>query len=160
MHAETEGMERGRRPGPQIYRRNYQALLPQAANVVVEVIDLLAGGNATPILICCSVGKDRTGVVCALLLRALGVRLSDIGRDYALTARAFRRLQPDERGGWTSGLSAAELAIRTQTVPGTIISIVSDLEREHGRVARYLELFGLTPAALTVAGKKACLGRA
>ena len=39
-----------------------------------------------PILIHCSLGKDRTGVICALILSLCGVQDSIIADEYALTA--------------------------------------------------------------------------
>jgi protein-tyrosine phosphatase len=42
--------------------------------------------NALPALIHCTAGKDRTGLVVAVLLQALGVGDKDIIRDYAMSA--------------------------------------------------------------------------
>src|SRR4029078_12800157 len=51
------------------------------ARAVREVADAPPGG----VLVHCKGGKDRTGLVAALLLRLAGVPLEDIGADYSLS---------------------------------------------------------------------------
>ena len=43
-----------------------------------------------PLMIMCTLGKDRTGVASALLLTALGVRWEDVLSDYMITATSLR----------------------------------------------------------------------
>ena len=56
------------------------------APVIAAVIEGIAEGGA-PCIVHCSAGKDRTGIVCALLLAALQVARPDILKDYAATNR-------------------------------------------------------------------------
>jgi protein-tyrosine phosphatase len=42
-------------------------------------------GRSRPVVLCCSLGKDRTGMVAALLLARLGVPMADIGADFELS---------------------------------------------------------------------------
>ncbi|WP_159979020.1 MULTISPECIES: tyrosine-protein phosphatase [unclassified Novosphingobium] len=62
---------------------------------------LLAQGSEGAVLIHCAAGKDRTGFVTAMLLRALGVVEDDVSADYLLTnatyARAFAAFAGDHR---------------------------------------------------------------
>ncbi|HEU5160820.1 MAG TPA: tyrosine-protein phosphatase [Streptosporangiaceae bacterium] len=66
-----------------------------------EVVDVLARGliehGSRPVVLGCSLGKDRTGMVVALLLHRLGVSLADIGADFESSngcLAAQRRLLP------------------------------------------------------------------
>ncbi|MFC7588736.1 tyrosine-protein phosphatase [Nonomuraea antimicrobica] len=65
----------------------YVALLDRRATwfagVIAEIADHL------PALVHCAAGKDRTGIVVALILDLLGVEHEAIVRDYALTAKAL-----------------------------------------------------------------------
>ncbi|MFI5617198.1 tyrosine-protein phosphatase [Streptomyces sp. NPDC051567] len=134
-----------RLPGPGAYLVNYRSMLSVAAPVAVEIVQALAAPDTCPLYVCCSVGKDRTGVMTALVLRALGVRLDDIVKDYALTGRAYRKLRPDDpRPPWVDEYSARELAARTASPAWTMRSLLEGIEKEHGHVRAYLTGFGLT----------------
>src|SRR3546814_6625514 len=62
----------------------YRRLLGEQRAAVAAMFGLLLAGRA-PLLINCTAGKDRTGVLSALLLAALGVPLETVRTDYALT---------------------------------------------------------------------------
>ncbi len=55
---------------------------PHALSRIRQVFELIASPNATPILIHCSGGKDRTGVCCALILTLLEVDEEAVMEDY------------------------------------------------------------------------------
>lgn len=135
-----------RRPPPSAYLGNYRSMLTLAAPVAAEIIGLLAEPGPAPVYVCCTVGKDRTGVVSGLVLRGLGVRLAAVVGDYTLTGRAYRSLRPqDPRPQWSYDGSLEELQIRTASPAWTMRSLLTGIEEEHESVARYLERHGLTP---------------
>ncbi|WP_416969847.1 tyrosine-protein phosphatase [Streptomyces sp. 4F14] len=137
------------RPLPSDYLANYRDMLARAAPVAAEIVDLLAAGAQVPVYVCCAMGKDRTGVISALVLRALGVRTADVARDYALTARAYRALRShDPRPNWTREDSLAQLRLRTATPAATMRALVAGIEADHGSVARLLLLHGLREETL------------
>jgi protein-tyrosine phosphatase len=84
----------------------YRRLTDVAAAPVRAVLEAVAA-RRYPLVFACTLGKDRTGVVAALVLSALGVRPREIIRDYALTARSLRH---------RTGL-VAELAARKHIPP-------------------------------------------
>jgi protein-tyrosine phosphatase len=69
-----------------VYRAIPSALIPHLPRLVEAVT-----ARETPILVHCTAGKDRTGVVVALLLRLLGASEADIQRDYLLSESYSRR---------------------------------------------------------------------
>ena len=52
----------------------------------------IADADRLPLVFHCSAGKDRTGVLAAVLLSVLGVSDDDIAADYALSRAAMREL--------------------------------------------------------------------
>jgi protein-tyrosine phosphatase len=98
-----------------------------------------------PVVIHCMGGKDRTGLVAALLLRLAGVSLDAIGLDYSLsgpnlagTLEAWLADAPDNR-------ERARRRKLSRTPAAAMSRVVADLEDRYGNVTRYLEAAGLQP---------------
>lgn len=70
----------------------YEEMLEHGGVTIRAVFDLLTDDATYPAVVHCTVGKDRTGVAVALVLRALGVDDATIAADYALTEHATERL--------------------------------------------------------------------
>jgi protein tyrosine/serine phosphatase len=60
----------------------YRQIAEVGAARIVRVMHILANPNSHPVVFHCTAGKDRTGVVAALLLSLLGVELDEIVNDY------------------------------------------------------------------------------
>ena len=65
----------------------YLEMLHEGAPVIREILEHLAMDDAPATVFHCTGGKDRTGVVAAVLLRALGVADDVIVDDYAISER-------------------------------------------------------------------------
>lgn len=71
------------------WHARYPAYLIHRPEAVVEAVRSIMRDAGRPALFHCAAGKDRTGVVAALLLDVLGVEDSLIVADYVLTDRAL-----------------------------------------------------------------------
>ena len=100
------------------------------------------------VVIHCMGGKDRTGVVSALLLRLAGVSYAAIGDDYALTAdnlepstsRWIPAIEdPVERAKWERLAATPAVAMER---------VVREVESVHGDVPSYLRAAGVDDAQL------------
>ena len=96
------------------------------------------------VVIHCMGGKDRTGLVAALLLRLAGVSIEDIGADYALsgpnlsgTLESWLADAPDER-------ERRRREKLSQTPATAMTRVITDIEGRYGSVAGYLEAAGVT----------------
>lgn len=69
----------------------YQSIVQGAPKKLVEVFRIVLDADG-PVLIHCAAGKDRTGVVSAMLLSAVGVRRDAIVADYVRTDRNMLRV--------------------------------------------------------------------
>jgi protein tyrosine/serine phosphatase len=77
---------------PEVLAAGYLGLLEATSDLVVNAVELLAGNDALPAVFFCAAGKDRTGVLSAVLLGSLGVRDEDVVEDYFLTADSIERI--------------------------------------------------------------------
>ncbi len=77
---------------PEVLATGYLGILEASSGLVVDAVELIAGDDALPAVFFCAAGKDRTGVLSAVLLGSLGVREEDIVEDYFLTAVSIERI--------------------------------------------------------------------
>jgi protein-tyrosine phosphatase len=82
------------RDGERMLRTMYGHILEHSGRVIGTMLGGLATNTGVPAVFHCHAGKDRTGVVAALLLEALGVDREIVLDDYELTSRyRLRELQ-------------------------------------------------------------------
>ena len=70
----------------------YLQTLERSADLIVDVVGRFASSDALPGVFFCAAGKDRTGVMSAVVLGAIGVCDEDIVEDYYLTTDAIDRI--------------------------------------------------------------------
>lgn len=70
----------------------YSRILGQAGPRFVEALELIAE-SSVPLVFHCTAGKDRTGILAALLLGALGVPDAEIAQDYAATSEVLHTIE-------------------------------------------------------------------
>jgi protein-tyrosine phosphatase len=85
----TDEIEEARRANNYLLPDLYRAMIDHAQPEIAETIGVLAEPNAFPALVRCTAGKDRTGIVVALLLRIAGVPDDTIVYDYALSQKSM-----------------------------------------------------------------------
>lgn len=71
----------------------YVEMLSEGAGAIGSTLALLSEPDALPLAFGCAVGKDRTGVVAAIVLALLGVDDATIAHDYGLSRLAMAELQ-------------------------------------------------------------------
>ena len=126
----------------------YVAYLQFAPEPWRGVFEVLADAGAYPVLLHCTAGKDRTGVITALLLSILGVDRTVIEADYALTNRdVTRHVEFVASGpGFPDGMTR-EAFTRAAGVREDAISVFLDgLEEVHGGPLDFLRSIGVDEA--------------
>ncbi|UKA69004.1 tyrosine-protein phosphatase (plasmid) [Arthrobacter sp. FW306-05-C] len=78
----------------------YGLMISLYAQRLTDAVRLIADSGADPVLVHCTAGKDRTGVVIALALLAAGVDREHVIRDYAAT-------EANLAGDWSEMMLAA-----------------------------------------------------
>jgi protein-tyrosine phosphatase len=71
----------------------YRGIVRSERATIARIFGLLAEPHAIPALICCTAGKDRTGIVSAFILLAIEVERHRVDSDYAETNNALGDVQ-------------------------------------------------------------------
>lgn len=112
-----------------------------------------AVGEAAPggVVVHCQAGKDRTGLVTALLLRLAGVARADVAADYAVSERNLASLVAE----WIAEAEDDEERERRRRIGATpadaMRGVLEELERRYGDVRTYLRAGGASDAVLDAA---------
>ncbi len=117
---------------------------PGIATIMRAVARAPDGG----VLVYCHAGKDRTGLVVAVLLALAGVPPTTIAADYALSD-AY--LQPLYAEWFRSAQDAAQrdrLAQQATSLPETMLAMLSYIDAQHGGVVAYLRASGVSKPEL------------
>jgi protein-tyrosine phosphatase len=116
-------------------------------NLVIAV-ELVASVVHRPTVLHCAAGKDRTGVVTALLLDLLGVDHEQIVADYMVTATHMERIT-DRFGRWPRyRQNMASLPAEIYRVEEhTIRTFLRELDHRYGGAAGWARARGVDPDA-------------
>lgn len=145
---EALGAGRSVADGEAILRDLYVGLVDHAGKQIGALFTALGKDGGLPAVFHCHAGKDRTGIVAALLLEALGVERETVLDDYELTARY--RLRTHQEGTFQRLLDlgmSPEAAAGVLTTPRWAMhEALAHLDERYEGVERYLT----GPAGMTV----------
>lgn len=145
--ASNPAQEEGRREiGPDTLAQTYRAIIDERQPELRQILSTLARPGAFPALVHCTAGKDRTGLVVALLLGLAGVEHATIAEDYTLTATylgdgyvADARVRAEAAGHpW------AQYQLLLGCPAELMLDTLADLDERYGGVEAYLRQIGLT----------------
>jgi protein-tyrosine phosphatase len=128
----------------------YRYFVDECGGQIAAAIAELCGDDALPALVHCSAGKDRTGVVIALILAVLGVPDELIAADYALSALYLDPDQTPAIGQLSASTGLGEELTRAllASPPELILEILDRVRAVTGSVDGYLLAHGLTGSGL------------
>lgn len=130
----------------------YDRIVTMHASVVVSALREISSAGDRAIVVHCTAGKDRTGVVIALALLAVGVDREAVIDDYA-------RTEANLAGEWLEEMieligrygvpdSPALRTLMGGSPREAIEGVIETIERSHGSTREYLLASGLTLADL------------
>ena len=126
----------------------YDAIAFESGPELARAVTILARPGALPGIVFCTAGKDRTGILVALLLAAIGIERDDIVGDFVRSAavgpavieRFSRRFGPDDLPQIPEGMLDAP--------PEAIVSILDAVDGRFGSATEYFVHHGVDGAAL------------
>lgn len=128
----------------------YRDMLAVGTDRFAQAIRQLAVPAAAPAVFHCAAGKDRTGVLAALVLGGLGVHHDVIVADYGLTRAGMERMRV-----WVQ-TNHPEMAARMSETPSFMLAahpqamtnVLDGLVGEHGSTRNFLATIGVGDAIL------------
>jgi protein-tyrosine phosphatase len=125
----------------------YMRELDYRGKPLAAVVEAVLAPGAVPALIHCAAGKDRTGLVVALLLSAVGVPDATIAEDYALSSVCLgpEYLEASRRWAAENGLDWARWGTAFETPPERMLKTLEYLAEKYGGSAAYLSRYGVPP---------------
>lgn len=126
----------------------YIEALERRGGAIVAVLEALAEAPDGAVLFHCTAGKDRTGLIAALVLALAGVDAETIVDDYARTGIHIAPLLSTIMAEATArGMDPEALRPLLACEPVTMASTLDHVQRRWGSVDAYLDAIGLAPAA-------------
>jgi protein-tyrosine phosphatase len=111
--------------------------------LIIESLEIIAESTNHPLVFHCSAGKDRTGILAAIILSILRVADEDIVNDYCLSAPyseiLFNRVKIETR---------ASEEVKSlpdyfwKVAPKSMLLLLTMLKQEYGSVREYLKVQG------------------
>ena len=127
----------------------YRMILAHSQPQFKRIIDVLTEPVALPALAHCTAGKDRTGMVIALILGAVGVPDETIVEDYALSGAYLETLLSELRvQAARDGLDMDWYERLLVTDPATMQRTLAHLRERYGDARSYLRVAGVTTQQL------------
>lgn len=127
----------------------YVGILDRYRRSVAAVMAAIANAPEGGVLVHCAAGKDRTGLIAALLLGLVGVAPATIAADYALTAECLRpRDQEWLEHGPGDRAEREEWLRRFAPTAEVMLEVLDRLEDRYGGVEGYLRAAGVAPEDL------------
>lgn len=124
---------------PETLTEEYIQMMEVYRPAIAAIMTAIAESPDGAVLVHCMGGKDRTGLISALLLDLAGVPRETVANDYALTSEYLRPLDETylEKGPGVRADREAELA-RNIPKAEVMLGVLDHLEEQYGGVEEYL----------------------
>lgn len=125
----------------------YRGILDERREQIATVLVTLAAPGALPAVVNCTAGKDRTGLIVALLLGLAGVPEETIVTDYALSGACLAGVYLDEarQRAAAQGFSYDLLVLCN---PDFMRATLAHLNQRYGGIEAYVRAAGLGDAEI------------
>mmetsp|Transcript_13764 Transcript_13764/g.19725 ORF Transcript_13764/g.19725 Transcript_13764/m.19725 type:complete len:406 (+) Transcript_13764:132-1349(+) len=122
-----------------------ELMLRMGASGIRYVLELVSDVEKHPVLFHCTAGKDRTGIVAALILALVGVPDDAIVEDYALSANVYAQI--NDHTAMVGALSQRNLDPKTflGAPPQVMQDTLDSIRETYGSIEGYCDWIGFGP---------------
>lgn len=135
----------------------YLVMLDSSGPKFVDALRVIAAADHA-VVFHCAAGKDRTGLLAALLLSVLGVDRQQISHDYGLTTAVLpalrerylqRTYRPEFRARYDADPGLRDRTADSMSAdPATVDRVLERVEQDHGTAEGWLRGHGLSAAVV------------
>lgn len=143
-------VDRPDQPSERFFADRYAETAFDGKAEIRAALEVIADADSAPLVFHCKSGKDRTGIIAALILALMDVPEAEIVADYALTEQARPRFMAD----WLAQNGAdtrAPLRHAFHAPARAMELFLLELARDYGSVPGYVASTGADVPALTSA---------
>jgi protein-tyrosine phosphatase len=139
---------------PSFVTSRYRELFTRGSASLARAVEVLSEPDALPAVFHCSAGKDRTGILAALVLGFLGVPREVIVEDYALSAEGMVALLERIKQEYADAVDEVERYAPAviSVPPQSMAAFLDALEDEHGTFDQLARALGVTGAVERLRG--------
>ena len=129
-------------------RDRYLDMLVEGGGSIARTVELVV--DESPLLFHCSAGKDRTGVVAAIVLGLLGVGHDEIAADYHLSAAAMGAFTAWVEAEHPDAVDAMSKQPKEylEAPAEAMLAFLEEVDRVHGSVDDLVLQLGVAPATV------------
>jgi protein tyrosine/serine phosphatase len=142
--AEVEALSGGAATHADAQRLVYLRFLDKCRARFVEAVAAVAEAPAGAVVVHCHGGKDRTGLLVALLLRLAGVSVDAIAKDYALSGDRLRERHERWIAEAKDDAERARIERITSTPAAAMQGVLEAIDEQYGGIEQYLLGGGLS----------------
>lgn len=119
-----------------------ELLLRFGAPGIKHVLDICKDRSRHPVAFYCTAGKDRTGIIAAIMLAVVGVAEEDIVEDYSLSANVYAEM--NDHTAMVGALSQRSLDAKTflGAPPHVMREVLANIKEDYGSMEGYLDWIG------------------
>ena len=123
----------------------YQRALVLFPHRIIAIMQAIAYAPQGGVVLHCNAGKDRTGLIAALLLELVGVARATIGADYALSAESLRSSDEARLARRAGERAERERQLVAEEPRAEVMqAVLAYLDERYGGTERYLREAGAT----------------
>jgi protein tyrosine/serine phosphatase len=119
-------------------------ILQMASSGIAYVLRVIADESRHPVAFYCTAGKDRTGIISAIILSFLGVDDTEIVKDYALSAAVYSEMENKE--AMVGALKQRDLNpdVFLDAPAEVMMQTLKDIADDYGGIEGYLDYIGFS----------------